>query len=767
MRFKQGRLGSISKIIAMLAVGCGCSLQAQPSLSDIQGIDPTPPNQVPKWGTFWMTMPDGRFMAPLPCPPTDTTLPIYSLGNDQFIVGPSDSSAIAARMDTMSLASQSLFPPLPGDGVGDGGTPLMQTNAPDIPNYQKFAGQGFLTIDTNDAAINNMDLYIACAAFPSDTNTAPVLQIAHYGPNAVIIKASHFDYSGESDRDFALVVCDKPQTPLWKNVNVSNSTNGQGWLVQGLIDKGTMMDPIFMMVTNVSLTYNTFFRGIPYSGPQVQVSGVQSYDTVSNTLTLQASVTDLSGATNQQLTLTVDGLAARYSVDTNNTILLDTRYTPNGIGTIYVTAGNNSAMLCDPTNAPGDVKLSYANTATLPVDFENKTYLDFPGDSSDPDVQVNYSLFGVTPPQYISGTIYEPVSGRILKAFSCYDLDSTLAELDWNFTEIDGITPYTNDNYVITFTASDSPITDGGSQGNGGSADTLTITNNIERTGVRQAAGTILTYELINDYSYDFQTGLNIGMIDNLLTEVYLCYGLTQYTSGQIGPNRERPDYPAMPWGLDTYNQSGWPSFVSNTVSSGAYSDFNYGPGHANGYMAGGGEYTVPSWNWVNTSIRSDDTHGWVIRGTNGGSTRNWRMRKVEMWGCYTANTMQAGTGGLAGWPNCFGIRPTAVQNSTFIRKNVGLFFLGELRSGGYGSSGSDILATVVNNLNVFWVAGFNTYPGGCDPTYAYGYGVSCAIATYPQLGKANPWVIGYGYLPYAGIYDDQLMMLDKSPVKY
>jgi hypothetical protein len=44
---------------------------------------------------------------------------------------------------------------------------------------------------------------------------------------------------------------------------------------------------------------------------------------------------------------------------------------------------------------------------------------------------------------------------------------------------------------------------------------------------------------------------------------------------------------------------------------------------------------------------------------------------------------------------------------------------------------------------------------------------VSCAIATYPQLGKANPWVIGYGYLPYAGIYDDQLMMLDKSPVKY
>jgi hypothetical protein len=86
-------------------------------------------------------------------------------------------------------------PPDPGGGGGSGDPPPPP---PNIPNYQKFIGQAFTVIDTNNAAANDTNLYNVCISFADDTNTAPTLQIEQYGSNAVIIKANHFDYSTET-----------------------------------------------------------------------------------------------------------------------------------------------------------------------------------------------------------------------------------------------------------------------------------------------------------------------------------------------------------------------------------------------------------------------------------------------------------------------------------------------------------------------------------------------------------------------------------------
>ena len=345
----------------------------------------------------------------------------------------------------------------------------------------------FSVINTNDAALNDTNLYNACTSFADDTNTAPTLQIARYGTNAVIIMASHFDYSAETDRDFALLICDKVERPLWKTIDLLGSSDAQdGWLIQGLVNRYDVTDPMYMLVTNITLEYNAFFQAIPYSGPQIELTGAQPYDTVSGTITLQAAITDLSGATNQQLTVLVDGLAPRYHLGPSNTIVIDTHYTPNGYATIYATAASYNAMIYDPTNVGMDKKLEYDNTATLPLDFENQTYVYFSGDMSDPDIGTNYFLYGVTPPQYVTATITEPSSGRILRSFSGYNPSYDYVELDWSFTEVDGVTPYTGDQYAVTFTSTD---------GSTFASTTLTETNTIGRAGVRPAGWVISHYE--------------------------------------------------------------------------------------------------------------------------------------------------------------------------------------------------------------------------------------------------------------------------------
>ncbi len=55
--------------------------------AESQGLSLVPTVNLPENGTFWMVTTDG-VMAPWPCPPTDTNLPIYDLTGDgvQFLV---------------------------------------------------------------------------------------------------------------------------------------------------------------------------------------------------------------------------------------------------------------------------------------------------------------------------------------------------------------------------------------------------------------------------------------------------------------------------------------------------------------------------------------------------------------------------------------------------------------------------------------------------------------------------------------------------------
>ena len=92
----------------------------------------------------------------------------------------------------------------------------------------KFMAQAFSTIDTNAASAKDPALYNYCKSFPNSTNTGPNLQIKQYGSNAVVIKANHFDYSAETTRDFALLVCDKVDTPVWKTIAVATQDTNDG-----------------------------------------------------------------------------------------------------------------------------------------------------------------------------------------------------------------------------------------------------------------------------------------------------------------------------------------------------------------------------------------------------------------------------------------------------------------------------------------------------------------------------------------------------------
>jgi alpha-tubulin suppressor-like RCC1 family protein len=53
--------------------------------AEARGLATISYDNLPRSGTFWEAMPDG-IMAPLPCPPQDITLPIYTIKNDIFLV---------------------------------------------------------------------------------------------------------------------------------------------------------------------------------------------------------------------------------------------------------------------------------------------------------------------------------------------------------------------------------------------------------------------------------------------------------------------------------------------------------------------------------------------------------------------------------------------------------------------------------------------------------------------------------------------------------
>jgi hypothetical protein len=76
-----------------LSVQSDATQPAQPDsivqlTADAQGLPLLSPDAVPASGTFWLVMPgiDGGVTAPMPCPPKDSSLPIYQIANGQFLV---------------------------------------------------------------------------------------------------------------------------------------------------------------------------------------------------------------------------------------------------------------------------------------------------------------------------------------------------------------------------------------------------------------------------------------------------------------------------------------------------------------------------------------------------------------------------------------------------------------------------------------------------------------------------------------------------------
>lgn len=53
--------------------------------AEAQGLTAVPYNSLPRGGTYWEVLPSG-IMAPLPCPPMDSTLPIYGIRGNIFLV---------------------------------------------------------------------------------------------------------------------------------------------------------------------------------------------------------------------------------------------------------------------------------------------------------------------------------------------------------------------------------------------------------------------------------------------------------------------------------------------------------------------------------------------------------------------------------------------------------------------------------------------------------------------------------------------------------
>ena len=720
--------------ILLLAAG---RLQSQ---IDTSGLQEVPREQLPKVATFYWAAGN---LPPLPCPPGDLDVPIYALGSNHFLIDNSSIDSGLSRGSSSMLSAS--FPHGPGGGD-------FSDNPDTRRNYEKFAPQSFSVINTNDAAANDTNLYNFLISFPPDTNTYPTLQIKLYRTNAVIIKANHFDYSGETVRDFALLVCDSPARPTWKSVDLAGSSDAQdGWLVQGTVPNYAVTDPMFLMVSNILTTREAVFRAIPFGGPEVVLSGANQFDTVSNIITLHAAITDLSGTatTNQRAVVTVNGLPARYTMGPSNTISLDTRYAPSGFQDIEVNFGS-VPLAFDWQNPPIDTKLEYDTMATLYLDFENSAFLVNASDMCSPNIGTNYILFGLSQPDTIEVTITDPSSGRLLATNYAVIPSAGTVAIPWNFTEADGVTTYTNDTYAVHFIAFD--------------PTSLNITNKIDRKGVRMGEGTIITY--VEEDPSDITGSLLNSQADIwihqtlsfLYNDIYDPWGLTQYTRNvgwdyDVGYARN-----ITAFAIDTYvpttHNNGWRQFLQLKLGSFLYSDATIGPTH-------GSPTSIGTFSGEIASTR--DLLAWTSAAGN-----TWRMRKVAVWSCQSgANGLVLTNTAYPTFAEAFGIRPKALQDSTFMMKNAGLFWAGGIDQGWFGSGGSpQTLCEAEEAFDQMWVTGPNSFPGGCDPNFAIYKALNRLLGAYSNLQKFNPVLEGYWWLPYSTIHDDEIMGNNLTHVK-
>ena len=224
------------------------------------------------------------------------------------------------------------------------------------------------------------------------------------------------------------------------------------------------------------------------------------------------------------------------------------------------------------------------------------------------------------------------------------------------------------------------------------------------------------------------------------------------YEVYQIGPNRDTPSGYTMPQELIKGNEVSWGTTLVNELKNIQFSDFGYYAGHANGAGIGGGPRNST---WITAWLDS----GSAYYGAKNGGFPNWRLRKVVMWACYTMTpAWTTGGGTYPTWPSAFGIRPASQQNASGMHKNVGLFFVGELPQSGFSGTFGGTSAEVAADFDLLWVGGPSAFPGGADPTYSFFWAFRQTLGMSPQISLGLPVVEGFGYLPYTGIYDYQLM---------
>jgi hypothetical protein len=604
-----------------------------------------------------------------------------------------------------------------------------------LRNYDRFAGQTFSLVNLGDAISNDTNLYNACVNMPVDSGTNPTVQIRPFR-NGVIIKASHFDYASDPDqRDMALVICDTINKPLYKNIDLLGSSDAQdGWVVQGSIPAWIVADPSYFFVTGISQP--CFFRVVPYSGPVIALnSSYQPYDTVSNTITLQALITDLSGVTGDVFSINVDGKPTRLSMSAGNTVSINTKYNANGYCNLFF-SGSSQARVHSTDKTAQLRSVFSAPAAWLPLDFENDTWLAASGDYSSPDIGTNYTMYGIDKHQKVAVKIWDPTNGKVMVNYT-NEYDAGYVAVPWNFTTSDGITPYTNDTYVVTFTAFD---------------PTLTITNRIAKFGVRTAAGCLLTYQW-EDPAYDDGDYLNQqmdswirGSLQQLYTDVYKSFSLTQYTPYQISTNRNHGDcWPRTPYDPD------WPVILSNLTNVLKFSDFTLGCGHGSGAAVGGATNS-----YTPGTFDPNDLMNRVQIPRN----KNWRLRKAALWTCFSGDLSLSANGGgvYATWPEACGIPIDVDQTTTLCSKNCGFFLGAQIQQRGFSGSYGITTAQVATALDQTWMCGKAQYPGGCDPTYSFAFAINATRGRYnPQLDQANPRLFGCPFNIYTPNYDDEL----------
>src|SRR5579883_1454600 len=252
-------------IIGLMAGGGANAQQLDVAREQETELQLVPPQAVPKAGTFWhVALPGQHQLPPYPCPPADMDIPIYSLGNLQFLVDDRavESEQAVTSSGAMTTMSTQALPPPPGGGGNGTNIPPR----PNIANPAKYGAQFFALLDTNAVAQSDSNLWKCVTNFPV-APAGPSLQIKLYKNNCVLVKASHFNYSAET-RDFALAICDNPARALWKNLSLTTQDTSDGWLVQGSVPSYLVTDPMWMMISNIS-TWPAVLRAIPYGGPRI------------------------------------------------------------------------------------------------------------------------------------------------------------------------------------------------------------------------------------------------------------------------------------------------------------------------------------------------------------------------------------------------------------------------------------------------------------------------------------------------------------------